>query len=82
MACVSGRPVFLERSARVGLIGWGGSQWFDVIVVGETRTRYRIRCDAGMPLTGGRYLNPGETALVPKHAITWTDPSTAGDSTC
>lgn len=79
---MSGKTPFPERSARVGLSGWGGSQWFDVIVVGETRTRYRIRSETGMPLTGGRYLNPGETALVPKHAISWTHPSKAGDSSC
>jgi len=41
-----------------------------VLVVGETPTRYRVRGITLTRLAGrNRSLAPGETKLVPKHAI-------------
>jgi len=51
--------------------GWAGRIDQRVDVVGETRTRYRIRAIERTKLAGrGRWLHRGETALVPKAAVT------------
>jgi hypothetical protein len=50
---------------------WGGfSTRTKVEVVGETPKRYRIRALTKTRLAGRmRYLEPGATVLVPKHAV-------------
>jgi hypothetical protein len=55
------------------LNSWGGLFQQDVLVVGETPQRYRIQAiDKDVRLAGrSRYLRPGETTLVPKHAVTF-----------
>ena len=66
-----------ERPAKLHLDGWCGRTKQDVIVVGETPKRYRIRPagDRSVRLAGrSRSLRPGDTALVPKRAITFVEP--------
>jgi hypothetical protein len=63
-----------ERPARIHLDGWAGRSADQVVVVGETPKRYRIRTagDKAVRLAGrNRYLSPGETVLVPKAAISF-----------
>jgi hypothetical protein len=61
------------RPAMIVLDGWAGLfEQRGATVVGETRTRYRIRADRpeGLRLAGrNRYLAQGKTALIPKHAV-------------
>lgn len=56
------------------LDGWAGRTKHGVLVVGETPKRYRIMSDEhvdGVHLPGRRrFLPVGETALVPKCAVT------------
>lgn len=56
------------RRAEVRVTGWHATTWKEVEVIGETRTRYRIRA---IKLTAlpRKVLMPGETALVPKRAL-------------
>jgi hypothetical protein len=62
----------VERRAKLHLDGWAGRWAEDVIVVDETPKRYRIRVDKRVRLAGPhRYLSPGQTALVPKRAVTF-----------
>lgn len=61
-----------ERYAELHLDGWMGRLSQDVLVVGETPKRFRIRPVGSDPvrLPGrNRYLYPGDTALVPKYAV-------------
>jgi hypothetical protein len=52
---------------------WAGFTTVPVVLVGETRTRWRITPDVGVDrirLAGRRrWLAAGETALVPKTAV-------------
>lgn len=60
------------------LTGWHGSSATKVITVGETPKRFRIQAIERTRLAGrGRYLEPGQEALVPKHALRhgeWSKP--------
>jgi hypothetical protein len=61
------------RQAYIQLDGWGGRTESRVLVIGETPKRYRIQAIARTKLAGrDRYLNAGETTLVPKHAVSFT----------
>lgn len=52
------------------LDGWAGARARQVEIVGETPQRYRIRAIERTKLAGrSRWINPGETALVPKYAV-------------
>ena len=52
------------------LDGWAGVRARQVEIVGETPQRYRIRAIERTKLAGRqRWINPGETALVPKYAV-------------
>lgn len=54
------------------LDGWAGRSDWPVVIVGETPKRYRITPDGDKPVKLGgrsRWLQPGQTALVPKHAV-------------
>lgn len=56
--------------AWIQLDGWVGRTQARVEIVGETPYRYRIRAVTRTRLAGRqRWLNVGETALVPKHAV-------------
>ena len=50
---------------------WAGRRYYAVEVVGETpkKTRVRILTPGGVMLPNRRYVDCGETALVPKHAV-------------
>lgn len=64
------------RPALLCLGGWHGRSETPVEVVGETPKRYRIACPPGtmtVRLAGPRYLQAGQTALVPKYAIKFTN---------
>lgn len=62
-----------ERTGYIQLDGWGGRSESKVVVIGETPKRYRIRAIARTKLAGrDRYLNAGETTLVPKRALSFT----------
>jgi hypothetical protein len=64
-------PNTLPQPAEIGLNGWGGLWWQKVLVIGETRQRYRIKSPDGerVGLARGRSIRGDETALVPKHAV-------------
>lgn len=50
--------------------GWNGATTQRVITVGATRNRFRIRAISRTKLAGrGRWLEPGQEALVPKTAV-------------
>ena len=62
----------MTRRGRLCLTGWGGSAQHEVIIVAETPKRYRIKLPDGaswIRLPSRRTLQPGDTALVPKHAV-------------
>lgn len=66
----------------LGLDGWAGISWTKVRIVGETAHKLRITPvdDKRVKLGGrSRWLEPGDTALVPKHAVRLHDDA---DSTC
>ena len=50
---------------------WAGRRYYAIEVVGETpkKTRVRILTPGGVMLPNRRYVNFGETVLVPKHAV-------------
>lgn len=50
---------------------WAGRRQYAIEIVGETRTRYRVRVleQPGIMLPGRRWKAYGETALVPRHAV-------------
>lgn len=53
------------------LDGWAGRRYSAVEVIGETpkKARIRILTPGGVMLPNRRYVQCGEIALVPKHAI-------------
>jgi hypothetical protein len=62
--------------------GWAGRIDTPVLVVGETPKRFRITPpnDEPVKLAGrARWLQPGQTALVPKHAVRLADNESRGD---
>lgn len=62
-----------SREGYIQIDGWGGRTESRVLVIGETPKRYRIQAIARTKLAGrDRYLNAGETALVPKRAVSFT----------
>lgn len=62
----------------LGLQGWHGLTWTRVEIVGRTRSRVRIRATERTRLAGrGRWLDAGQTAIVPVGAIRSTRPENA-----
>lgn len=61
-----------ERLAVVCVNSWAGRQEYPCIVIGETAKRYRIQVAAPTKLPAV-LLKPGESYLVPKHSIRFTD---------
>ena len=56
------------------LDGWAGRASYLVEVVGETPKRWRIKALTKVRLPGReRFLLPGETALVPRYAVRFTE---------
>lgn len=61
----------MTRTGRLCVDSWAGRSETVVEVLEETRDRYRIRAIEATRLAGRwRTLQPGETVLVPKYAIT------------
>jgi len=50
---------------------WAGRRYYVVELVGQTPKKWRVRVltPGGVMLPGRRYVNCGETVLVPKHAV-------------
>ena len=50
---------------------WAGRRYYAAELVGQTpkKTRVRILTPGGVMLPGRRYVNYGETVLVPKYAV-------------
>ena len=50
---------------------WAGRRHYAVELVGETpkKARVRVLTPGGIMLPGRRYVNSGETVLVPKHEV-------------
>ena len=62
-----------HRKGYIQLDGWSGRTESAVMVIGETPKRYRIQAIGRTKLAGrDRWLNEGETTLVPKRAVTFT----------
>ncbi len=59
----------LEKS--LVLDTWAGRRYYAVELVGQTpkKARVRVLTPGGVMLPGRRYVNCGETVLVPKHAV-------------
>lgn len=69
-----GSEQHMVRRAFLHLDGWEGRTRQAVLVLGETKTRYRIGCEQTVRLAGRcRSIKAGETTLVPKYAITFTE---------
>lgn len=70
------------RIGYLQLDGWAGRRDHKVEVVGETPHKYRIRAIERTKLAGRqRWINPGETALVPKYAVRDVGPASDGTLT-
>lgn len=64
-----GEPITLWRGTLV-IDGFAGRFEQTVALIGETPKRYRIQAITRTQLAGRRrWIDPGETALVPKSAI-------------
>lgn len=67
-----------DRRAKIHMDGWSGRTSFEVVVVGETSKRFRIKTidSKAVRLAGrNRWLLPGATALVPKRSVEFLDKS-------
>lgn len=62
----------------VAIETWAGRRTHPVQIVGDTKTRYRIKALASMMLPGKRFVREGEIVLVPKHAVREGKPSECG----
>lgn len=66
----------MNRRGVLMMDGWAGRTDTPVEIVGETPKRFRITPtdDKPVKLAGrSRWLRPGQTALVPKHAVQVSD---------
>lgn len=61
-----------QRPAVLCMDGWAGRSEQPVVVVGETPKRYRIRATERTRLPGNRWIEAGETTLVPRYAVKFT----------
>ena len=59
------------------LDGWAGRLRIPVQVIGETRTKYRVRLGSDAMLPGRRHCEAGDEVLVPKYAVTIEETKTA-----
>jgi hypothetical protein len=61
------------KLATLTLGGWHGLSHHEVLVIGETPTRYRIRALTETRLAGrSRYLAEGQETLVPRPSISFS----------
>lgn len=57
-------------TVRIHMTGWSCNWSSQVLLIGETPKRYRIQAIKRLRLPGrDRFLEPGESALVPKYCI-------------
>ncbi len=71
-------PAMTPVDGLLVLVGWSGSRAYHVSVVGMTPKRFRIRALERLRLPRkGRWLDIGEEALVPTHAVRITGPVSA-----
>ena len=69
-ACERDRAQPTTMKAYLVTNSFAGRRRVEVVIVGETPKRYRIRAIEGMKMPGRcRWLCAGETALVPKTAV-------------
>lgn len=63
--------VFAVNATFLVLDTWAGRRYYPVELVGQTPTKSRVRIltPGGVMLPGRRYVNCGETVLVPTHAV-------------
>ncbi|MCA1834347.1 MAG: hypothetical protein LC750_16755 [Actinobacteria bacterium] len=60
----------VERRGVLCLSGYGGNLETPIVIIGYTVAKVRIRAIARTRLAGRlRWLEPGETTLVPRHAV-------------
>lgn len=62
----------------VAINSWAGRRTYAVEVVGETKTRYRVKAIHFMILPGRRCVAAGQVVLVPKHAVLAEEPTECG----
>jgi hypothetical protein len=55
--------------AKLCINGYAGRREIPVLVVGETRTKYRVQLTQETHLPGARVGQAGDVVLVPKYAI-------------
>jgi hypothetical protein len=58
-----------ERLGLVQIESYAGRRAEPCTIVGETRTRYRVRFKKVVALPPYRLVMPGETVLVPRRAV-------------
>lgn len=72
--CPNERVVSFPCNGQIALNGWSGIYFQDVRIIGETPKKYKIKALSKTKLAGrGRYLERGETTLVPKYAVKFTE---------
>jgi hypothetical protein len=59
----------VNRKAKICLDGWGGISNHQVLVIGETKDRYRVKLLEDTRMPGNRLKLAGEVVLVPKYAV-------------
>lgn len=53
----------------VAIDSWAGRRTYPVLVLGETKMRYRVQAITSMMLPGRRFVPQGGVCLVPKYAL-------------
>lgn len=55
--------------AKLMMDDWAGRHSIECEVIGETKTRYRIKLLQDARLPGNRHFEAGDVTLVPKYAV-------------
>ena len=58
-----------EEERTMAINRWAGLVYHRCKVLGETKTKYRVRLLDDTLLPGGRHQKAGDVVLVPKHAV-------------
>jgi len=58
-----------EEERTMAINSWAGLVYHRCKVLGETKTKYRVRLLDDTLLPGGRHQKAGDVVLVPKHAV-------------
>lgn len=63
-----------ERAAHIAVNSWAGRTRVAVVVIGETRTKYRCRLVSDAKLPGrDNWQKAGHVFLAPKTAVTFSE---------